>query len=272
MSAASKTKTYDVVPTDARRMTKLHTPAGDIKFTSLMKLVYAYIWTFQENKERGNDDPIHTNTNVIAWEMGVSEKSVIDALKALDAAKVVIKQTVKVRGNVNSSNYVAIPPTSVVALGVTPPKPGNGKASKAKQKSEEKKENGKSEPASPGDVNEVNPAKPGCTEMQAKQAESTNQPAAIPADQNPDLAVVSASSIVEQRSGVASNDDSGGDDGTDGATSVDNEDNDPPFPPEKSAPEDIPEGFTPRGELAYGEQVEGERLGYDDIYEKAGAG
>ncbi|MBD8167430.1 hypothetical protein [Erwinia persicina] len=142
MSAASKTKKYDVVPTSVRRMTRLYTPDGDIKFTSLMKLVYAYIWTFQENKERGNDDPIHTNTNVIAWEMGVSEKAVIDALKALDAAQVVIKQTVKVRGNVNSSNYVAIPPASVVVLGVTPPKPSNGKP---KQKSEGKHDDGKSE-------------------------------------------------------------------------------------------------------------------------------
>ena len=43
MTAAAKTKNYDVVPTDVRRMTKLHTPAGDIKFTSLMKLIYAYI-------------------------------------------------------------------------------------------------------------------------------------------------------------------------------------------------------------------------------------
>ena len=118
MSAAAKTKNYDVVPTSVRRMTKLHTPAGDIKFTPLMKLIYSYIWTFQGNENRGNDDPIHTNTNVIAWEMGISERALIDALNALDAARVVIKGTVKVRGNVNSSNYVAIPPASVARSSV----------------------------------------------------------------------------------------------------------------------------------------------------------
>jgi hypothetical protein len=34
------------------RMTKLHTPAGDIKFTPLMKLIYSYIWTFQGNEKQ----------------------------------------------------------------------------------------------------------------------------------------------------------------------------------------------------------------------------
>lgn len=138
MSAAAKTKNYDVVPTSVRRMTKLHTPAGDIKFTPLMKLIYSYIWTFQGNENRGNDDPIHTNTNVIAWEMGISERALIDALNALDAARVVIKGTVKVRGNVNSSNYVAIPPASVVTLGVTPPSPGKRKVIKKDKITDEK--------------------------------------------------------------------------------------------------------------------------------------
>lgn len=105
-----KTDTYDVIYSSIRRITKLRTAEGEIRFTATMKLIYAYIWTFQENKDRGNDDPIHTNTNVFAWEIGVSEKALIDALKALDAAKVIIKGTEKVRGNVNSSNYVAIPP------------------------------------------------------------------------------------------------------------------------------------------------------------------
>lgn len=262
MSAAAKTKNYDVVPTDVRRMTKFHTPGKDIKFTSLMKLIYSYIWTFQENENRGNDDPIHTNTNVIAWEMGVSEKAVIDALKALDAAKVVIKHTVKVRGNVNSSNYVAIPPASVVALGVTPPKPSNGKAER--KKIEEKQRSGKSD-------------------EEEKQAEPTNPPAATPADQNPDLAVVSAPSIAGQRDSVASNDDNdnSSDDRTAGNNAVKQQeqeqqeyDDDPPFPfpPKKPESNDAPEGFAPPGELADGEQVEGEPLGHDEICEKAGAG
>lgn len=128
-----KTDTYDVIYSRIRRITKLRTAEGDIRFTATMKLIYAYIWTFQENKNRGNDDPIHTNTNVIAWEVGVSEKAAIDALKALDAAKVVIKRTVKVRGNVNSSNYTAIPPASVAVLGITPPHPDESK-SKPKEK------------------------------------------------------------------------------------------------------------------------------------------
>lgn len=129
-----KTDTYDVIYSSIRRITKLRTAEGEIRFTATMKLIYAYIWTFQENKDRGNNDPIHTNTNVIAWEMGVSEKSVIDALKALDAARVVIKRTIKVRGNVNSSNYVAIPPASVTALGITPPHPNESKSKPKKKK------------------------------------------------------------------------------------------------------------------------------------------
>lgn len=129
-----KTDTYDVIYSRIRRITKLRTAEGEIRFTATMKLIYAYIWTFQENKQRGNDDPIYTNTNVIAWEMGVSEKTVIDALKALDAAKVVIKGTEKVRGNVNSSNYVAIPPASVAALGITPPPPDESKSKTKKMK------------------------------------------------------------------------------------------------------------------------------------------
>lgn len=196
MSAASKTKNYDVVPTDVRRMTKLHTPGGDIKFTSLMKLIYSYIWTFQGNKGRGNDDPIHTNTNVIAWEMGVSEKALIAALMALDAAKVVIKQTVKVRGNVKSSNYVAIPPASVVALGVTPPKPGNGKMSNpANKKSEEKKGNGHKEAAE-------------AETPQAEQADTST-------DQNPDLAPKSFPFVAGQRDSVESDNDNDNDNGSD---------------------------------------------------------
>lgn len=198
MSAAGKTKKYDVVPTSVRRMTKLHTPDGDIKFTSLMKLIYAYIWTFQENENRGNDDPIHTNTNVIAWEMGVSEKAVIDALKALDAAEVVIKHTIKVRGNVKSSNYVAVPPTSVVALGETPPKPGNEK--KKSKKSECKQEDGKSEMQA---------------EQQDPQAEQVATAATPPAVQNPGLDFGSAVPVVGQHDRVESDPEHGGDDRTD---------------------------------------------------------
>ena len=231
MSAASKTKKYDVVPTDVRRMTKLHTAAGDIKFTSLMKLIYSYIWTFQENENRGNDDPIHTNTDVIAWEMGVSEKALIDAIKALDAAKVVIKQTVKVRGNVKSSNYVAIPPASVVALGVTPPKPGNGKVSNpANKNSEEKKGNGNGHKEAAE-----------APEPQAERAATAATSSADEStDQNINLAPESAPVIAGQRDSVASNDDNGSDDRTNGnhVVSQEAQDYDPPFPPEKPEPEE----------------------------------
>ncbi|EIV6806552.1 TPA: hypothetical protein L9S71_005135 [Klebsiella pneumoniae] len=213
MSAAGKTKKYDVVPTSVRRMTKLHAPDGDIKFTSLMKLIYAYIWTFQENDKRGNKDPIHTNTDVIAWEMGVSEKAVIAALQALDAAKVVIKHTIKVRGNVKSSNYVAVPPTSVVALGETPPKPGNEK--KKSKKNEDKQEDGKSEMQAEQQ------------EPQAKQAATAAiPPADEPANQNP---------------GAESDDErtDGNNAGTDDDHTVNqNDDTDPLFPPKKPAPEE----------------------------------
>ncbi|HBZ1469254.1 TPA: hypothetical protein MJG03_15260 [Klebsiella pneumoniae] len=230
MSAAAKTKNYDVVPTSVRRMTKLHTPAGDIKFTPLMKLIYSYIWTFQGNENRGNDDPIHTNTNVIAWEMGISERALIDALNALDAARVVIKGTVKVRGNVNSSNYVAIPPASVVTLGVTPPSPGKRKVIKKGKKTDEKAAEAAMQ-----------------AEPQAEQAPSTatpsiDAPAGKPADQSPDLAAGTAPVVAEQRYSVESDNNGSSDDLTNGdhEMSQDELDDDPPFPPNKPESDDAP--------------------------------
>ena len=265
MSAAAKTKNYDVVPTSVRRMTKLHTPAGDIKFTPLMKLIDSYIWTFQGNENRGNDDPIHTNTNVIAWEMGISERALIDALNALDAARVVIKGTVKVRGNVNSSNYVAIPPASVVTLGVTPPSPGKRKVMKKGKKTDEKA------------AEAATQAEPQAEQAPSTATPSTDAPANQPADQRPDLAPESSEVVAEQRYSVACNDDRSSDDRTAGNNAVKQQeqqeyDDDPPFPPKKPASNDAPEGFAPPGELADGDQVEGEPLGHDEICEKAGAG
>lgn len=223
MSAAAKTKNYDVVPTSVRRMTKLHTPAGDIKFTPLMKLIYSYIWTFQGNEDRGNDDPIHTNTNVIAWEMGISERALIDALNALDAARVVIKGTVKVRGNVNSSNYVAIPPASVVTLGVTPPSPGKRKVIKKGKKTDEKA------------AEAATQAEPQAEQAPSTATPSTDAPANQPADQRPDLAPESSEVVAEQRYSVACNDDRSSDDHTAGnhAMSQEAQDDEPTFPPEK---------------------------------------
>ncbi|KAA1048590.1 hypothetical protein [Pseudocitrobacter sp. 73] len=178
-----KTDTYDVVYSSIRRITKLRTVEGEIRFTGTMKLIYAYIWTFQENKKRGNDDPIHTNTNVIAWEVGVSEKAAIDALKALDTAKVVRKATVKVRGNVNSSNYVAIPPASVAVRGVTPPHPDEVK-SKPKKKA----------------------AKPKIEESEngVQQQEHEQKPATV--------APAPATNVSEQQSGIQQPDGDSGDD------------------------------------------------------------
>lgn len=187
-----KTDTYDVIYSSIRRITKLRTPEGEIRFTATMKLIYAYIWTFQENKDRGNNDPIHTNTNVIAWEMGVSEKTVIDALKALDDAKVVIKRTEKVRGNVNSSNYVAIPPASVAALGITPPHPNESTSKPKKKKAAEP-------------TNEENKG----DDEQAQQQEHEQQSpdvsptASEPVQQADSVASASAEDDPEQRSGFS---------------------------------------------------------------------
>lgn len=75
---------------------------------------------------------------------------------------------------------------------------------KKSKKTQEKQEDGKSD-------KEATP--------QAEQAEQAAT-AATPADQNPDLAAGSAPDASKQRSGVAPNDDSGGDAGPDGATSV----------------------------------------------------
>lgn len=208
-----KTDTYDVIYSSIRRITKLRTAEGEIRFTATMKLIYAYIWTFQENKDRGNNDPIHTNTNVIAWEMGVSEKSVIDALKALDAAKVVIKRTVKVRGNVNSSNYVAIPPASVAALGITPPHPNESKSKPKKNKAAVGPTGDALHYGSATGTDEpTNEEKKGNGE-QAQQQESEQQspgmsPTAIYSESKPvqranDVASSSATDDPEQRSGVS---------------------------------------------------------------------
>ncbi|MCF8580974.1 hypothetical protein L2X67_14210 [Enterobacter ludwigii] len=187
-----KTDTYDVIYSSIRRITKLRTPEGEIRFTATMKLIYAYIWTFQENKDRGNNDPIHTNTNVIAWEMGVSEKTVIDALKALDDAKVVIKRTEKVRGNVNSSNYVAIPPASVAALGITPPHP-NESTSKPKKKKAAEPTNEENK----GDDEQAQQQEHG------QQSPDVSPTASEPVQQADSVASASAEDDPEQRSGFS---------------------------------------------------------------------
>ncbi|MEQ0414973.1 hypothetical protein ABLV55_21880 [Klebsiella sp. JB_Kp041] len=187
-----KTDTYDVIYSSIRRITKLRTPEGEIRFTATMKLIYAYIWTFQENKGRGNNDPIHTNTNVIAWEIGVSEKTVIDALKALDDAKVVIKRTEKVRGNVNSSNYVAIPPASVAALGITPPHP-NESTSKPKKK----------KAAEPTNEENKGDGEQAQQQEHEQQSPDVSPTASEPVQQADSVASASAEDDPEQRSGFS---------------------------------------------------------------------
>lgn len=121
----------------------------------------------------------------------------------------------------------------------------SGRKTKSK-KSEEKQEDGKS------------------NEQAATADES-------PVDQVNSLAAGSTAPIAEQLNLMASNDDNGGDAGTDDNHAVNQGQQDGRCAP-KPESDDAPEGFTPPGELAHSDQVEGEALGYYDICEKAGAG
>lgn len=201
----NKLPPHDRLLADVRRLTHLKTEDGKrITFGSTMKIVYAYLITFQENKNRANyPAAIYPNMEAIAWECGITKPTAQKAINDLVAAGVVEKKSIQVASGFKSNAYIVLKQADVFSRGETPPKPVKGKESKAKsKKNQEKQEDGKSE-------------------MQAKPKEPKQAAtAATPADQNPDLAAGSAASIVGQHDRVASNDDSGGDAGTDGATSV----------------------------------------------------
>lgn len=233
--------TFDQIHTELRKVHNIRTPSGAVvKMDGDDKIWWAYFYTFSLTKRKKWCD---FSLQKIADDHDVSTKTVTrNAKRLVEMGVLEVKPKERGRGNI----YITISIPELIAMKTS---------EKVTAKIEEKQEYGKSE-------------------MQAEQAEQAATAATPPTNESPvdqvnSLAAGSAPSIVGQHDRVASNDDSGGNDGTDGATPVDN---DPPFPPEKPAPDNIPEGFTPRGELAYGEQVEGERLGYDEIHERAGGG
>ena len=196
----NKAPPHDRLLADVRRLTHLIANDGEkLTFGSTMKVVYAYLVTFQGNPKRLNyPDPIHPNMELIAWECGITKPTAQKAINNLVAAGVVVKTQISLGSGFDSNAYVILQQAAVFKRGVTPPKPGKEKISKQAGKK----------------TDEVKP--------RAQQKEQ--------------------------------------------------QDVDPPFPPEKPALDDIPEGFTRSGEAVDGAQIAGEPLGYDEIHEKAGAG
>lgn len=250
-----------------------------LKITGNMKILLSLIYSY-EKKSRTYYESITTLGKRVGLEPQAARSLVS---KLCDAGMISYEER---KGSSHIFHSKPLNQELMTLIGDEKPKKSSKAANK---KSEKKQDDGKSEPVSPGDVNEVNPAKPGCTEMQAEHAaatatpfadtptgEPTNQPTDTPAGQSANLASGSATPDVGQRDSMASDDDGSSDDRAAGNNEMKQEaqnyDPDPPFPMPKAASDDAPEGFTPPGENADGEQVEGEPLGYDEIHEKAGAG
>ncbi|EJM9047712.1 hypothetical protein ACKVB7_003699 [Klebsiella pneumoniae] len=227
-----------------------------LKITGNMKILLSLIYSY-EKKSRTYYESITT----LGKRVGLEPQAARSLVSKLCDAGMISYEERKGSSHIFHSKPLNL--ELMTLIGDEKPK----KSSKAtNKKSEEKQENGN------GHEQAETP--------QAEQAAATATPSADePADQNPDLAVVSAPSIAGQRDSVASNDDNdnSSDDRTAGNNAVKQQeqqeyDDDPPFPPKKPASNDAPEGFAPPGELADDEQVEGEPLGHDEICEKAGAG
>lgn len=250
-----------------------------LKITGNMKILLSLIYSY-EKKSRTYYESITTLGKRVGLEPQAARSLVS---KLCDAGMISYEER---KGSSHIFHSKPLNQELMTLIGDEKPKKSSKAANK---KSEEKQDDGKSEPASPGDVDEVNPAKPGCTEIQPEQAAATatpsadaptdepaNQPTDTPAGQSANLASEPSPFVAGQRDSVACNDDGSSDDRAAGNNEMKQEgqnyDPDPPFPMPKAASDDAPEGFTPPGENADGEQVEGEPLGYDEIHEKAGAG
>ena len=120
---------HDRLNADVRRLTHLIADDGKkIAFGSTMKIVYAYLVTFQGNPKRLNwPDPIHPNMDLIAWECGVTKPTAQKAINDLVAAGVVEKKQIQVRSGFKSNAYFILQQADVFKRGVTPPKPLKGK-------------------------------------------------------------------------------------------------------------------------------------------------
>ncbi|WMY75828.1 hypothetical protein RHD99_07775 [Buttiauxella selenatireducens] len=124
-----------------------------VPFTGNMKIVYAYLFTFQDNEKRHNyPAPIHPNMEMIAWENGITKPTAQKAVDALMLAGVLIKDQIQVGNGFKSNNYVVLKPSKVVEMGIIPTHPSEAKSKNQKQQPEENN-NGKSkEPNHADDV------------------------------------------------------------------------------------------------------------------------
>lgn len=123
--------TFDRNYTEVKRLKVLVAENGTkMPFSANMKVVYAYLYTFQTNKDRRNyPNPIHPNMELIAWENGITKPTAQKAVDDLMRAGVLIKDQIQVGSGFKSNNYVVLKPSKVVARGVTPPHPSASKYS-----------------------------------------------------------------------------------------------------------------------------------------------
>lgn len=143
--------TFDRNYTEIKRLKVLIADDGTkIPFSANMKVVYAYLYTFQANKERRNyPEPIHPNMEVIAWENGITKPTAQKAVDDLMRAGVLIKDQVQVGSGFKSNNYVVLKPSKVVARGITPPHPNASKYSTTGESGKNEQKPFVEEPAAP---------------------------------------------------------------------------------------------------------------------------
>jgi hypothetical protein len=143
--------TFDRNYTEVKRLKVLVADDGTkIPFSANMKVVYAYLYTFQTNKERRNyPEPIHPNMEIIAWENGITKPTAQKAVDDLMRAGVLIKDQIQVGSGFKSNNYVVLKPSKVVARGVTPPHPNASKYSTAEESGKNEQKRAVVEPAAP---------------------------------------------------------------------------------------------------------------------------
>ncbi|HBY2483765.1 hypothetical protein AAHC35_20025 [Klebsiella quasipneumoniae subsp. similipneumoniae] len=143
--------TFDRNYTEVKRLKVLIADDGTkIPFSANMKVVYAYLYTFQTNKDRRNyPEPIHPNMEIIAWENGITKPTAQKAVDDLMRAGVLIKDQIQVGSGFKSNNYVVLKPSKVVARGITPPHPNASKYSTVEESGKNEQKRDVVEPAAP---------------------------------------------------------------------------------------------------------------------------
>lgn len=143
--------TFDRNYTEVKRLKVLVAEDGTkMPFSANMKVVYAYLYTFQTNKDRRNyPNPIHPNMDLIAWENGITKPTAQKAVDDLMRAGVLIKDQIQVGSGFKSNNYVVLKPSKVVARGITPPHPNASKYSTTGESGKNEQKPFMVEPAAP---------------------------------------------------------------------------------------------------------------------------